>query len=94
MNNFGGLWLPGRGMRNRQVNNAIVLICLFLSVSACSTPVGVKRIDPRTVHRALTTNVLSTNTLSTPTQNVLYRRDLSVRFENDPEGYSSTGHTI
>src|SRR5262245_35081534 len=61
-----------------------LLTCLFLSVSACTTPVGVKRIDPRAVHRALTTNILSANTLSTPTQNVLYRRDLSGRFENDP----------
>src|SRR5262245_17876583 len=59
--------------------------CLFLIVSACATPIGVKRIDPRTVHRALTTNVLSANTLSNPTQNVLYRRDLFAQFENNPE---------
>src|SRR5262249_6950189 len=59
--------------------------CLVLSASACTTPVGVKRIDPRTVHRALTTNILSANRLSNPTQNVLYRRDLFTRFENDPE---------
>jgi hypothetical protein len=58
--------------------------CLFLIASACATPVGVKRIDPRAVHRALTTNILSANTLSNPTQNVLYRRDLFTRFENDP----------
>src|SRR5262249_44607190 len=63
----------------------VLSFCLVLSASACTTPVGVKRIDPRTVHRALTTNILSANTLSNPTQNVLYRRDLFTRFENDPE---------
>src|SRR5262245_22252675 len=63
----------------------VVSLCLFLIASACATPVGVKRIDPRTVHRTLTTNILSANTLSNPTQNVLYRRDLFARFENDPE---------
>src|SRR5262245_16221712 len=71
----------------------VVSLCLFLIASACATPVGVKRIDPRTVHRTLTTNILSANTLSNPTQNVLYRRDLFARFENDPEATLADLHT-
>ena len=52
---------------------------------ACATPVGVARVDPRVVHRTLTSNVLSTSQLSNPTTNVLYRRDLSARFASQPE---------
>jgi len=62
-----------------------LLIFLFLFAGACATPVGVKRIAPRAVHRALTASVLSANTLSNPTQNVFYRRDLFARFEDAPE---------
>jgi len=51
---------------------------------ACATPVGVERVDPRVVHRTLTSNVLSTGALSNPTSNVLHRRDLSARFESEP----------
>ena len=51
---------------------------------ACATPVGVARVDPRSVHRTLTSNVLTTTELSNPTSNVLYRRDLSARFESEP----------
>ena len=89
----GKLWTPGRGIRNPPGNTMALLLCLFLLGSACTTPVGVKRIDPRTVHRALTTSVLSADTLSNPTQNVLYRRDLFTRFANDPEATMVDLHT-
>ena len=62
--------------RVRRLSFLAFLVCLPLIVVACSTPVGVKRIDPRAVHRTLTTSVLSADTFSTPTRNVLYRRDL------------------
>lgn len=70
-----------------------LLTCLFLIISACTTPVGVKRIDPRAVHRTLTASILSADKLSNPTQNVLYRRDLFARFENDPEATLAALHT-
>jgi pimeloyl-ACP methyl ester carboxylesterase len=66
--------------------------CFSLIVTACATPVGVKRIDPRSVHRALTANILTTSRLSTPTYNVLYRRDLFTRFENNPEATMADLH--
>jgi hypothetical protein len=71
--------------RVRRLSFLAFLVCLPLIVVACSTPVGVKRINPRAVHRTLTTSVLSADTFSTPTRNVLYRRDLFARFENAPE---------
>jgi pimeloyl-ACP methyl ester carboxylesterase len=89
----GKLWPPGRGIMGPPPHTILLLACLFLIVSACATPVGVKRIDPRTVHRALTASVLSADTLSNPTQNVLYRRDLFARFENDPEATLAALHT-
>ncbi|MFI5217581.1 MAG: esterase/lipase family protein [Candidatus Limnocylindria bacterium] len=64
---------------------ALLTITLLCFGVACATPVGVSRVDPRVVHRTLTSNVLSTGDLSNPTLNVLYRRDLSAAFESQPE---------
>ncbi len=65
---------------------ALPLAILILASSlACSTPVGVVRVDPRAVYRSLTSNVLSTGELSNPTRNVLYRRDLFETFADKPQ---------
>jgi pimeloyl-ACP methyl ester carboxylesterase len=58
-------------------------VALFAGCTA--VPVGVTRADPRTVHRNLTANVLTTGEPSIPTRNVLDRRDLIQRFEREPE---------
>lgn len=63
----------------------VVVLGSLVLLAACSPPIGVKRADPRTVHRLLTTNVLSAEKLSNPTQNVLYRRDLFAKFADEPE---------
>ena len=36
-----------------------ILVCLPLLASACATPISVKRVDARQVHRELTRDVLS-----------------------------------
>jgi len=72
--------------RCRRPWGELVILIAGVALFACGTPVGVKRVDPRLVHRALTSNVLSSGRLSTPTQNILYRRDLVDRFDEDPEG--------
>ena len=64
---------------------------LFL---ACATPVGVKRVDPRTVHEALTSNVLSTGRLSNPAQIVLRRLNLESRYASDPDAVLSELHEV
>jgi pimeloyl-ACP methyl ester carboxylesterase len=61
---------------------AAAALCFSL---ACATPVGVERVDPRRVHRTLTSNVLSTGELSNPTLNVLHRRGLTARYQSLPE---------
>ncbi len=60
---------------------AAAALCFGL---ACATPVGVERVDPRRVHRTLTSNILSTGELSNPTLNVLHRRGLTARFASEP----------
>jgi len=69
-----------------------LLFSLALLPTACSPPIGVKRADPRTVHHQLTANVLSADELSNPTQNVLYRRDLFVKFTDQPEATMAEMH--
>jgi pimeloyl-ACP methyl ester carboxylesterase len=65
---------------------AVVLIVLPLLLAACATPVTVERVDPRTVHRELTANVLTVGEESGASRIVLDRWDLMERFESDPEG--------
>ncbi len=73
---------------------ALVATAAGLGVAGCGTPVGVARIDPRDVHRALTSTVLSTGEPSQPTRNVLYQQDLVQRFEEDPAGALAALHEI
>ena len=69
-----------------------VLFVATIGVAGCGTPVGVKRVDPETVHRMLTRSVLSTNELSTPTRNVLYRRGLYEPYERKPAAVIAALH--
>jgi pimeloyl-ACP methyl ester carboxylesterase len=67
-----------------------LLIGLFfflpLLLVACAAPITVERVDPRTVHRELTANVLTVGEESGASRIVLDRWDLAERFESDPEG--------
>jgi triacylglycerol esterase/lipase EstA (alpha/beta hydrolase family) len=61
-------------------------VLVVVTAVACGSPgVGVRHLDPRAVHRHLTRNVLSADALSTTTTNVLYRRNLTERFDDDPD---------
>jgi len=68
----------------------LFLVCL--TVFGCATPVGVKRVDPQTVHRELTANVLSAGKLSERSQIVLNQKDLAEMFRKDPEEAVSQLH--
>ena len=63
-----------------------LVFCLSLLLAACAVPVTVERVDPRTVHRELTANVLTIGEESGASRIVLDRWDLTARFEADPEG--------
>ncbi len=63
----------------------LALLLLAAVVAACGTPVGVRRVDPQTVHRELTANALSVGTASAPTVQVLHRLGLFERFRREPD---------
>src|SRR5215472_771890 len=70
--------------QRRLLLGLVFFLPLFLAT--CSTPVTVERVDPRTVHRELTANVLTVEEESGASRIVLDRWDLTERFESDPEG--------
>jgi pimeloyl-ACP methyl ester carboxylesterase len=71
------------------------LVCLLpLLLATCAVPVTVERVDPRTVHRELTANVLTVGEESNASRIVLYRWDLTERFESDPEGALAQLHAV
>jgi hypothetical protein len=69
---------------------ALLVLVLPLIAGACAPPVGAARVDPRSVQRELTGNVLNTGELSRSTRNVLFIHGLSERFEDDPEAALDT----
>ena len=67
------------------VRVSLVLGVLLLA-AACQTPVGVKRVDARQVHRTLTASVLTTGEPSAPAAQELHRSNLFEQFQREPEG--------
>ncbi len=64
----------------------------LLVVAACATPVGVKRVDDQTSHRALSRNVLSAGEPSSFSKSQLLRLGLWDRYGSDPEGALAALH--
>lgn len=56
-----------------------------LVVGGCATPVGVRRLDPKSVQRSLTASILSGDRLSAPTRQILNRAGLFERFQSRPQ---------
>ena len=68
------------------MRRVLVLVAgLTLAVSACSAPVGVARVDPRTVKRNLTASAVSAARPSSFTRNVLHEQECFVLFQDQPE---------
>src|SRR5262249_38973097 len=67
---------------------------VLLAVAACGPPITVSRVSPRTVTADLTRSALNSSVLSVPTQNTLYRWNLTDRFEQDPQGALAALHDI
>lgn len=62
----------------------IILIALLVSVSGCSTPIGVTKLNPRDSFKESITGPLSEGRQSDSTKIILNRFDLSEKFEDDP----------
>jgi pimeloyl-ACP methyl ester carboxylesterase len=71
-----------------------LLLLALLGAACASSPVGVTRLDPTSVHRRLTRSALSTGQLSIFTRNVLLETNLAVAFEDDPEKALERLHDI
>ncbi|MGZ8410654.1 MAG: hypothetical protein ACXWVS_12165, partial [Hyphomicrobium sp.] len=70
----------------------IALLAWLLVSSGCATPVGIERVDPRAVHRQLTSNVLATGELSDFTQNLLRLGGVAELSRDDPEAARAVLH--
>jgi pimeloyl-ACP methyl ester carboxylesterase len=83
---------PSRSLAATRRAAALLAAATLCSSLACATPVGVERADPRRVHRALTSNILTTRELSNPTLNVLHRRGMTARYQSQPESVLADLH--
>jgi len=72
----------------------LVVVGLMVVAVACGPPITVRRVSPRTVTADLTKSALNAGVPSVPTQNTLYRWNLTDRFENDPEGAIAALHDL
>jgi pimeloyl-ACP methyl ester carboxylesterase len=68
------------------MRRVLPFVVLLMLATACATPVGVTREDPRVLYRELSKSVLSADSPSTFTEQLLRRRGLDDAFDKDPEG--------
>jgi pimeloyl-ACP methyl ester carboxylesterase len=80
-------------MTCRRTLFALMTVVLPLIAGACAAPVGAVRVDPKSVQRELTGNVLTTGELSRSTRNALVLHGLSERFDDEPEAALDTIRT-
>lgn len=92
--------MAGAGDQKRRTGAAATTVarlalCAFaFAFAACGAPVGVRRMDPIAVQRALTRSAVSSDALSQETENVLFQRDLTDRWADDPKGAIAALHEI
>ena len=73
---------------------ALILVLLIAFLSACAAPIGVKRVDPKKVHRELTSDVLTTGELSSSTANLLRYANLSEDYSKRPGEVINLFHKV
>ena len=67
---------------------------VLLGVASCGPPINVSRVSPRTVTADLTRSALNGGEPSVPTENTLYRWNLTDRFKDDPQGALAALHDL
>jgi len=70
----------------------IELLAIAILVAGCAMPIGVKRMDPRAVHRTLTSNELTSGRPSVASRIVLQQRGLTEVFDERPAEALATLH--
>ncbi|MFN2377156.1 MAG: esterase/lipase family protein [Candidatus Binatia bacterium] len=71
-------------MRTATVGTIAAMACMVTLAGCATSPIGVRRMDPDAVSRALTANALTENQPSIDTTNVLHRRGLYLKFQKHP----------
>jgi triacylglycerol esterase/lipase EstA (alpha/beta hydrolase family) len=72
---------------------ALVLVLSILA-TACTTPISVKRVDPKSVRRSLTSNVLASGELSLSTVTLLKRLGADEHYKREPKEVLSVLHEL
>ena len=73
-------------MNTRRRPTTLICVGVLIGFTACSAPIGVKRVGMRPVYRSLRANALSTDRPSEWTRNTVNSWGLLRRFDDDPEG--------
>ena len=82
------------GGRGGSLMRAVFAVGATLLLLACRPPVGVSRVSPRIVTQELTRSALNSTSPSAFSQNVLHPRNVSERFQTDPEGALEALHQL
>jgi pimeloyl-ACP methyl ester carboxylesterase len=86
---------PGAAPASRAIGTRVHVAALAVTLAtACTPPIGVKRVGAPVVHRSLTASVLSTGHASEWTRNTVNSLGLLGRFEGDPEGALRALHDL
>jgi len=81
-------------MKFRGIMIGVVMAALFI-LNGCATPVGVSRVNEKTVYRQIDSSALTSNSYSSYTAAVLYRYGLQEdAFIKDPEKFIHNLHEI
>lgn len=78
--------------RSPAAGPGVALLVAAALATACATPIGVERMDPRRVQRELTASALTSERPSLPTTRVLNDLALRERFADEPEAALAALH--
>jgi hypothetical protein len=80
------------GLLPKSVLHLVVGVAFVSMLAACASPVGVRRIDAKAVHRELTENAISAEVPSSYSRQLLNRLGLAAAFDENPEATLAALH--
>jgi hypothetical protein len=69
-----------------------LVLAMTLLLGGCSTPIGVRRLDPREAYRSSTASPLGGDGASSATIVILHRFNLTAEYQTDPAAAIRTLH--
>ena len=77
--------MSGNTRNTFRISTFTAVMAIFLFLSGCATPVGVRYLDRQETGRQLTASVLSSDTMSQSTMQILNRSGMAEKFNSSPE---------